>query len=72
MFRKIQVKHIRIVCGKDKLLVLFEIVSHNTKDTLLNICLNIREVLIAIVEAIGVRHNGCQEDSNIDTFRSSA
>ena len=52
MLWHVQIKHIRIMCGKNQLLIFTQMLQHQAKNPLFNIALYIGKVLITVVKAI--------------------
>ena len=52
MLRQVQIQHIHVVRGEDQLIIITQVVQHNTEDAFFDIALDIGKVFIAVIEAI--------------------
>ena len=68
MFWKIQIQHIRIMRGKNQLLICTDSFQHDTENTFFNITLNIREMFIAIIECAFPGNHSSEKHCNINSF----
>ena len=72
MLREIQVEHISVMRCEDKLFSVFQMVQHNCKNALFNICLDIGKVFVTIVERCRPGENGSKENRNVNSLCGAA